>query len=372
MLTSCELGIIDSRAAYVSADCLESRSTDANTDSFYEVVVNFRTNNIAVIQFNLYGQTVETSPIGVLRELLWEDLVFVRRSVSISGENLSWGQPQVVVAKDGNSNNTTCKTMSPVYATNSYDFACTELIAASPSEQLSMCDVPYGSVYTHINGQLYFVGLFSHLSVSGNSSSLCSNSTRRSYFTLVSNFVFFAAAQTQRAIDFYPANSTVFPTLNASYSMQNPSSPDPKDIRTVAGNIYSARLQPGKTLGSDKTSVSETGLESAKDGGSGRQTVVAGICGAIGGMVLLCLVLFLVHRFRARRKPRTVDPYAQSAIEEMLAPTTGNSQWMRPESKIRLANILRYSFRLSQSSIDPTSDIISSYTNRDMGTEGSR
>ncbi|KAJ2397904.1 hypothetical protein GGI05_000397 [Coemansia sp. RSA 2603] len=143
------------------------------------------------------------------------------------------------------------------------------------------------------------------------------------------------------------------------------------DSSIISGNIYFERGQTKDISEPKSTPESSTAPDSAKSD-SGRRVVVVGICGAISGIVLLCIVLFLVHMFRVRRKPRTVDPYAQSAIEEMLAPTTGTNQWMRRESKIRLANILRYSFRLSQSSIDPTSDSISSYAHRQRAIEESR
>ncbi|KAJ2604226.1 hypothetical protein H4R99_001931, partial [Coemansia sp. RSA 1722] len=175
--TSCELGLIDSSAGYVSANCVDFNSDPPNGVTKYEVILdsgidgktarhnvdsiyvhpqyNQETlaNNIAIVQFNTKSEITWLNPIGVVRELFWEDLIYVRRSLK-NLDTLEWNTPEYLSTTD--SDDTLCSSMSLVYSHNKYDYACTHHTASMSSSSLSDCDVPYGTVYTHMNGKLYF------------------------------------------------------------------------------------------------------------------------------------------------------------------------------------------------------------------------
>ncbi|KAJ2635379.1 hypothetical protein GGF40_003649, partial [Coemansia sp. RSA 1286] len=285
--TSCELGLIDSSAGYVSANCLDFNSDPSNGVTKYEVILdsgidgktarhnvdsiyvhpqyNQETlaNNIAIVQFDTKSEISWLNPIGVVRELFWEDLIYVRRSLK-NLDTLEWNTPEYLSTTD--SDDTLCNSMSLVYSHNSYDYACTHHTASMPASSLSDCDVPYGTVYTHMDGKLYFVGFYSHTTASGGERQLCSHTDISSYYTLASDFVFFAASQTARKIDFYPANNTVYPNLDFRYKMHDPKSNILLDeINIIGGNLFKDSTSSDSSGNSSETTLQTEKPTSSKD-----------------------------------------------------------------------------------------------------------
>ncbi|KAI9501417.1 hypothetical protein BX070DRAFT_47396 [Coemansia spiralis] len=206
--TSCEIALIDNKAAFVAASCVSDANGNTDTSNSYQVYYNSGNsspvsvslppsdisihayynpstfeNNIAIIQFNSDKKVRWSNSIGVGTSGL-SDAMLVRRYMS-SLNSPEWTDPLTVTNSNAGSS---CSTQSGLYAANTGDFVCSYQI----TEPLlnSMCGIPYGSVYSALNGIVAVSGLYSFSVISG--SSFCSSSSTINYYTLLSNYIAFA------------------------------------------------------------------------------------------------------------------------------------------------------------------------------------
>ncbi|KAJ2505852.1 hypothetical protein H4217_009147, partial [Coemansia sp. RSA 1939] len=101
--TSCELGVIDSKAAFVAAPCLDFSEGVLEKNTTYEVYLDAGINNtpakytvdsitvhpkydnysllnpVAILQFNKESTESWSNPIAIDRNNSWGDVLFIRR-----------------------------------------------------------------------------------------------------------------------------------------------------------------------------------------------------------------------------------------------------------------------------------------------------
>ncbi|KAJ2719285.1 hypothetical protein GGI07_005302 [Coemansia sp. Benny D115] len=134
--TSCELGLIDSKSAFVMSQCFDFVNNAVDLTSKYEVLLDTGLdgkaarytvesiyvhpntmgantgNDVSVIQFNSAGQVEWLNTIGTMPELNWDSMVYVRRSLKDINKMI-WDSPQIVQAS-ASQDDSTCKSMSSI------------------------------------------------------------------------------------------------------------------------------------------------------------------------------------------------------------------------------------------------------------------
>ncbi|KAJ2724248.1 hypothetical protein GGI07_002118 [Coemansia sp. Benny D115] len=220
-LTSCELAIIDAKAAFVAASCLDLTDEKLKDDIKYEMIINYGqdqgqenarftidkaihvhpqfnpktlANNIAVVEFNTESSSsqVNTTPSN---QTDWNDALYVRRLVTNSANNI-WGNSDIS-QKTSNEAVDGCLDASEIYKANTAAFFCTSILSASKLIH-SDCQLPYGSVGVSLAGELYTVALHSHTVVDGDT--YCGSANKFSYFTILANYVGFASKALGRQV----------------------------------------------------------------------------------------------------------------------------------------------------------------------------
>ncbi|KAJ1963542.1 hypothetical protein GGI12_001991 [Dipsacomyces acuminosporus] len=278
--TSCELAVIDTRAAFVSANCLDFSNGKVDKSTTYEAFVNLGdggqpskyrigsninvhpsfnpdtlANNVAVVQYNDDDKAslINTIPADSSD---WSSISFVRKSPS-SG--------RAPVVADPTQEGSGCQDSSAIYSANTNAFFCT----SSTTHDGNNCIVPYGSVVANINNEPYSAALFSHVAVVGDS--LCGPSQQYSYYTLLSNYVGFAVGVLNRPLWTLAKYKPVEVKDKTSFSMQPAKSKPSKGITIFGGDVYT-RKSPSPSTDSpspSQTTGSGSGSGSGSNNGSG-------------------------------------------------------------------------------------------------------
>ncbi|KAJ1806533.1 hypothetical protein LPJ75_005033, partial [Coemansia sp. RSA 2598] len=194
--TTCTLGLIDAKAALVSADCLDYIKDDVNNATSYEVYItssfdetsskhdvtkisvhpNYsketKANNVAVVQFNENSDVAWVNYNAAARSK-WAELVYVQYSLSNPAE-MKWNAPRVYSLP--NTDDADCADYSFVYRDNKKEFVCSsKVITDVPAGVSADCSkVPYGMVYATVGDYVYPAGMLSHVAIK-NADSLCNS-----------------------------------------------------------------------------------------------------------------------------------------------------------------------------------------------------
>ncbi|KAJ2389202.1 hypothetical protein GGI23_005887, partial [Coemansia sp. RSA 2559] len=163
--TSCELGVIDSTAAFVAAPCLDFSGSSVNLETTYEVYLDtgidssaakytvnsitvhpeynatINLNPIAVLQFNKGSTETWANPVAINRNKSWDDVLFVRRGLA-NMDSMEWETPLTVTNKY--SDVADCKADTRVFETNPNDLLCSNVTTYPPYSYLTGCAIPYG------------------------------------------------------------------------------------------------------------------------------------------------------------------------------------------------------------------------------------
>ncbi|KAJ2614871.1 hypothetical protein EV177_001833 [Coemansia sp. RSA 1804] len=211
--TSCELGVINSKAAFVAAYCIDFSGKTVNQDTEYEVYLDAGIDNtpakysvesiavhpdfnatnglnpIAVLQFNKDSTETWSNPIAIDRNNSWGDVLFIRRGMT-SLNKMQWKTPltatnKYIDAADCNSDNR-------IFETNEYDLFCSNATTYSPYAYLTGCAIPYGSVDVYISGKLYVAGIHGFTSISFSSYSCTLRDFQDGIYVLFSDYIAFA------------------------------------------------------------------------------------------------------------------------------------------------------------------------------------
>ncbi|KAJ2553049.1 hypothetical protein EV175_003084, partial [Coemansia sp. RSA 1933] len=254
--TSCELALIDNKAAFVAANCVTNTSGKLDTSSAYTVSyadstvqsskavsasitsssitlhpdysVDTLANNIAIIQFNPSATVSWQNPIAV-NYAAWSDTVLSRRRlVSVSSAN--WAS---LLSESLSESTGDCAGNSGLYSTNTNDFVCS--FQRSAPLMSSQCNLPYGSVYGVQNSNAAVAGLYSYSVINGDQ--FCGSSSVVSYYLMLSDYVAFAKDTIGRDVSLsFDQGFTVNNVI--TYSMKQESFSSPSGTSVLTGNLF--------------------------------------------------------------------------------------------------------------------------------------
>ncbi|KAJ2822087.1 hypothetical protein IWW50_004368, partial [Coemansia erecta] len=237
--TTCESVLVDSNAGFIAASCLNDPSDSATKSGVaYEIVIKTGSgsavtekytitqidvhphynadtyvNNLAMIQFNTDSKVAWQNYIGINPDE-WDDQFFIRRSLS-SVSSLSWNN---IVAFSNTDTPNYCYEASEAYSANSDDFLCN--YAASLSIYNTTCKVPYGVVYAAVQpDDISVVAIHSHSAVYGES--MCSKDRKLHYYTVLRNYVGWAAGVLGRSVGGFAKDSSFEFSPVQGYKMED-------------------------------------------------------------------------------------------------------------------------------------------------------
>ncbi|KAJ2515055.1 hypothetical protein H4217_005409 [Coemansia sp. RSA 1939] len=253
--TSCEAALIDSSAGFLTASCLQYSNGDPDMKKNYTLAIKMGrgtsatvtkritsiavhpkynsttfVNNLAVVQFDEGNNIAWQNYIGINPDE-WNNLYFIRRALD-NVPSLTWSN---VVAYSSTDTPDKCASASTTYKANSDDFLCN--YAASLSVFNSDCKVPYGTVFAGIQpSNMAVVAIYSHSAVYG--SSMCSVDTKTHYYTLLRNYLSWAATTINRSIGGFAQDSSYKFSPDSTYAMKGVSSVKVDGVTLFTGNRY--------------------------------------------------------------------------------------------------------------------------------------
>ncbi|KAJ2308748.1 hypothetical protein IWW55_000251 [Coemansia sp. RSA 2706] len=369
--TSCELGVVDSQSAIVSALCMGFTASDetlsdvkfeayldAGGDGEYakysveKVTVhphyNSTTfaNDIAIISYNSGGNVKWQNPIAPVYGYKWDSVAFVRRSL-LDMEKPTWDTLQYSDAPySGNVSNVDdyCPETSVLYQDNNQELLCSQLRLSSPSNDLTSCRISYGILYGLLDNQTYLIGIFSYAGA-GVIKFLCIDYKFTSYFTQVAPYLPYIEQVLGRSVKYDIKDfSGGTQATNSSYSMLS----DRKEAfasLVYAGDFFknqsdSVTIEPNGVFvsvafSSEESNSSETGIDSAassltannpNSGGLSRtKQIIIGVCVSVGGLLLIggTAAAMLVRRRKAKARTALLN---QQDIQDAMVIDSGNQE----------------------------------------------
>ncbi|KAJ2605400.1 hypothetical protein EV177_006162 [Coemansia sp. RSA 1804] len=282
MQTSCELGVIDSSAAFVAAPCLDFSKGVVDSGTAYEVYLDAGINNktakytvnsitvhpeynatnlinpVAILQFNRASTETWSNPIAIDRNNGWGDIALVKRELS-DLNTMKWRAPSTATnpymfPKEVN--------FLDIYNLNMDSLLCSNATTHTTSTYLTTCATPYGVAETYIDGKPYVAGIYSFTRLYGLSYKCTLFDGQKSYYTLLANYVAFADKVLGRKIGYYPNNnSNVVPQTDPNFSMAKPAD-NSMSIVYLMGDFYSAQTEalkndniPDTTSSTDQVTI---------------------------------------------------------------------------------------------------------------------
>lgn len=341
--TSCGLALIDNKATLASGSCFALVNNQVKDPSIYEIIVNNAFNNVkerhrvekvdfysayssdtmandvALLQYNSEATKISWANQIAIDSSSWESTVYVSQYVKdLDAE--SWADP-VIYEAGNDSNIEECMAMSSLFKNNQQYMVCNSQLADSPSDIASDCDVPYQIVYGVIGDRLYLAGFFSYIALKGTNATLCNLDKHRSYYTLVSSYLYFASLKTGRTMHYLSGgDGGSRPQTSRGFSMNPPTDDQPTDIKTIGGNIYTTQ-----------TDYNEN--ENGSGGLSKKNTIIVAVCCSAGGILLAVAVLYAVRWNRSRKNRKHNTPEHQ----EMLANDLGGASF--PKTNLSQDNV---------------------------------
>lgn len=339
--TSCGLGILDNKAAFVSADCLDVNNIHAKDLSPYEVLIDngerhaienitvsptydskTKRDNVALLQYN--SKTTSQpwyNTIGVGINILNTVKAYVGnyvKKLENSETATSWANPKVYNQTIADVN---CNEYSPLYYRNQREMACNMELADSPANSVSKCNVPYQLVYAVINDKLYLAGFHSY-TVLYKGSTACETDKQRSYYTYIDNYIAFAKSILGRDVSYQSADKDKPPQDDLSYSMIPPVKPQPVGTTVVGGDLYARQKDISSATNvsesSDGDSSTSDSGDSGEDGLSKGATIAVAVSCSVGGILIAVAAFFLARVWRSRIS-RGRNPYQETLAQEILA-----------------------------------------------------
>ncbi|KAJ2451932.1 hypothetical protein EV183_003286 [Coemansia sp. RSA 2336] len=375
-VTSCELAVIDNKAAVVAASCLDySSGTTLDDEAKYvayldrgndgvqgaylvdsiKVHPKFNpenyVNNLAILQFNKDSKvTMQNSIAPVGPGYSWNETAFVR--VTLNNTNME--NMKFDYRENNNGNDNACSELSGMYAVNMDDMMCTQHLMPSVFDSHA-CDVPMGTSYGYAhNENAYIIGIYSYTAIY-QGDTLCKNSEQRSYYTALYNYLGFIHKTLDRDVkidsSFFDKNITDF---KSDYSMidRDFSDETDKSATIVSGNFYgkddssistssgdasesSDSSSASDSTGDDSESQDDLHSGSSDDaiskeeqkssgGLSNTQVVIIAVCVPIG-VVLIALILLFIFWRRYQRRKHGIDPVEQTGYQEAIEADIGGA-----------------------------------------------
>ncbi|KAJ2364523.1 hypothetical protein H4S02_000424 [Coemansia sp. RSA 2611] len=336
--TTCGLGFIDNKAAFVSADCLDYDGQTVKMSTNYEVYVDSaftgssehysvtnvtvhpsynpqtRANNIAILEFN-DNANVSWYNYNAIAPSKWSTLVYVQRYLT-DVSTATWGTPKLLTKGIGAVS--TCTDMSPLFSANKNDMMCDQVVADSPSDTLSQCKVPYPAIYVMFNGILYQAGIFNYAVITDDDS-LCNDNSAPAYYTLLGNYIAFAYTTLNRTVYYLKVDNTSKPQTDPGYAMDDASDSDSRHIQ-LGGDFYARQ---GGVLSSESNGANPDDKPSS-GGLSKTATIIVAVCSAVGGLMLAVALYFAIRWWRAHIR-RARDPLKETNAQELFDELPGTT-----------------------------------------------
>ncbi|KAJ2844288.1 hypothetical protein IWW36_005245 [Coemansia brasiliensis] len=207
--TSCECALIDNKAAFVAANCLDldgKRFREGVTYEIYfdgakgnrpakasvnpaDIIIHPRynpekySNNIAILQFSFTEQSSWVNYIAAYRDE-WSDIAYVRRILT-DANKMTWRTPKV---RSFTQTDSGCEKASGLYKYNQDTFYCSRIYTNSVFS--STCNMPYGSIYGVTSSSMGIAGLYSHSVIYG--TGVCGGYTEYHYYIVLTNYLKYA------------------------------------------------------------------------------------------------------------------------------------------------------------------------------------
>ncbi|KAJ2513888.1 hypothetical protein H4217_006071 [Coemansia sp. RSA 1939] len=285
--TSCELGVIDSRAAFVAAPCLDySSGNSVDQSTKYEVYLDAGIDNIAakytvtsitvhpgynaetnanpvaILQFNKDSTASWSNPIAIDRKNSWGDSLFIRRGL-LDIDAMEWNTPATIT--NYLDDTALCSYYSRLFKTNTDSFLCSNATTSPPYTYLTGCSIPYGSVDVYISGKLHVAGVYAYTAVSSVGTECTLRILQDSIYVLFADYIAFADNVLSRSIGYYPSSNGISPQSDVGYSMGAPEEPEIKGWVIIKGDFYADQKKVVIEENTSSSSASQTissGIES--------------------------------------------------------------------------------------------------------------
>ncbi|KAJ2657357.1 hypothetical protein IWW48_004539 [Coemansia sp. RSA 1200] len=277
--TTCEFGLIDNRAAFVAASCLDYTSNgNLDTSTSYEIFFSATTDhgaskasisskdihihphynpttladNIAVVEYNFTERGSWVNYIAVYKSE-WTSQYYVRRRLYDASKQSWWGA--YINGYTGFA--PTCSTLSPLYAQNTDTLLCNQIQTSSAWNK--SCPMPYGSIYGIVSEGMAIGGLYSHSLMFD--ADYCSGTRGLYHFVLLGNYVNWGESVIQRNINKLVHDTTAYANSaqSSSYSMADVPNPNPSEMHLYAGNLVSPVAWSSNEAGALASSVVSSG-----------------------------------------------------------------------------------------------------------------
>ncbi|KAJ1721868.1 hypothetical protein LPJ53_003648 [Coemansia erecta] len=255
-IASCELALIDEKAAYVAASCLNyNDDLSLDKDSVYEIyfdggdgskrgstVINNDlihlhpqynadsfANNIAVVEFNPPDSTTWDNPIAAYPSD-WNDTAYVLRAAQ-NDEN-TWTTPAIYSQAGPDSG---CTVNSALYKSNTNYMLCIKS-STRTTVQGASCTMPYTSAYGVGKSGMAVSALLSY-SISSTDTMCDGSSNQYNYYTVLTFYDLFAQSVLGRSVGEYVENSSSLASLGRSASFQMNSVSLDGDVHVFSGDM---------------------------------------------------------------------------------------------------------------------------------------
>ncbi|KAJ2153926.1 hypothetical protein GGH15_005893, partial [Coemansia sp. RSA 562] len=258
--TTCECALIDNKAAFVAANCLDLNGKKLKDGSTYEIYFdgakgnspgkakidpdniiihpkfnqNTYSNNLAILQFSYTAQSSWVNYIAAYRDE-WTDIAYVRRVLG-SASTSSWRTPSVRSYPQSDSK---CEDASGLFRYNQDVYTCSRIYTASVFS--GTCNMPYGSIYGVTSSSMAIAGLYSHSIVYG--TDMCGGSVQYHYYIVLTNYLRYAQSVLGRKPkEFFEDEDGLKSTGRiTSYYMKHGLSPNDDGTYMFGGDMISPR-----------------------------------------------------------------------------------------------------------------------------------
>ncbi|KAI9467852.1 hypothetical protein BX667DRAFT_215966 [Coemansia mojavensis] len=357
-ITSCDLAVIDSRAAIVAASCLDyTIGTALNTDTSYTALIKQGSsgieetyavynitvhskynpynyvNNLAIIQFNPFSTAMYQNAISLTSYFEYQNIGYLRYNATSNTSDIEY-----IYIENTQIGDKACEGLSEMYTVNVDDVMCNSNTINMASHEFYNCKLPMGSVYGYMDGKVYALGLYSHTAIS-KGDNLCNYGIQRSYFTTLNRYIGFIQQTINRTVYTYGANVSSI-NLDTDYTMVDRyfSTDEKLKVTTLSGDLYRDQANAPGTTSTDHPEGSSTLTNDTSSSALGQKTIIIiAVCASVGGLVVALLAIAIVFWWCCRKPP--VDPVRQKQQRDIIESEIGGAATVDCVAENRISQV---------------------------------